>query len=106
MILLGLVATMDLGWRGSCFDGREGFDDRVLVSCPSGYQPEPGVPRFSIQGLTFQVELCAPRDYVPYRLLVSRCGTFEFSTGFLEPKAHRHALTSDEIFLTHFSSRG
>jgi len=39
VILLGLVATVDLGWRGSGLYRREGFDDRVLVGSSSGHQP-------------------------------------------------------------------
>ena len=37
--MLGLVATMDFGWRSGCLYSREGFDDRVLVGCSCRHQP-------------------------------------------------------------------
>src|SRR4029079_4059050 len=101
--MLGLVATMDFGWRSGCLYSREGFDDRVLVGCSCRHHPR--ISCFWVQGLAFQIELCTPRDYIPYRLVVPRCWAFELPTGLIDPKAHGDALAGNKIFMAHFSSR-
>jgi hypothetical protein len=52
-----------------------------------------------------QIELCAPRDYISHSLVVSRCWGFQLSAWFVNPEAHRNALSGDEILLAHFSTR-
>ena len=56
--------------------------------------------------LPFEIEPCSTRDYIPYRLVVPPCRSFEFGPWFQTPEAHRNTLACNKILLTHFTTGG
>src|SRR5213593_1405857 len=97
------IATVDLRRRGGCLHCSEGLDDRVLVH-RSGWD-QPRIPGLEVERLSLQIEPCSARDYVSYGLVLPLRGSFELTFWFLNPEAHRDALSCNKILLTHFASR-
>src|SRR5262245_1197113 len=91
MTFLGLIATVD-------FSRPAVNGSTIVYRCvaPAGTNQES--PAFRLRVWPFEIELCASRDYVPYRVVVSRCRAFELTTGFVDPKAHRNPLTGPRYF--------